>query len=113
MLSRQDILNYDDAEHRVVKGVWGGDVRIRSMSCAEMFAFSALLNEAKATGDYTKVHCSALSWCCVDDQDKPIFEAADIEKLGRKSHRNISKVFGEIVAMNTVSDEAIDAKKKR
>ena len=111
MLSREDILNYQDCEQRTVNA-WGGEVRVRSMSVAQLFSFQALLNEAKATGDYSRAQCVVASWCVVDENDRPLFTEADVEALGNKSHRSLAKIFSAVVEMNTISDDSIDAKKK-
>jgi hypothetical protein len=105
-LSREDILSFKDYEVRTVKA-FGGSVRIKSLSVSESLKMSAMLKD-----DIAKAMCTAVSFACVDKDDKPLFTLDDVEALSKKSAKSVVKIFNEVVAMNTIDAERVEDAKK-
>jgi hypothetical protein len=112
LLNKKQIQETFDYETKIVKGVWGGEVKVRSMTVTQLFKFNELISEAKKTGNYSECYIWVCIWCIVDELDVPLFSDADYDAFAKKSHKSLAKIFSVVVSMNTISDASVEEVKK-
>ncbi len=110
-LTKEQILNKDDLEKELVK-VWGGEVYVRGLTGRERDEFEekVFLNKE---GDerqqrFKNFRAELVSRTVVDDKNKRLFNTSDIEKLGNKSARELSKLFEVAQRLSGLGKEDID-----
>lgn len=91
---------------------FGGDVRVRSLSIPEMFRLTALLKEAEASKDYSKVHISVAQWCAVDDDLEPLFSDVDLASIPFEYQDDLQTILSSVLDMANESRELAETKKK-
>lgn len=111
MLTREQILAADDRHYEVVEvPEWGGSVRVATMTGAQRDAFEASLLSGGAP-DLTNARAKLVAYCCVDDSGNPLFTAADVEALGRKSAAALNRVAEVARRLNLLGEEGVEAAK--
>lgn len=112
LLGRTEVLDSIDHDVCVVKGVWGGDLKVRSMTVTQLFQFNTMLTEARRSGDYTACHVWVCIWCAVDANDNPLFTDKDYQAIAKKSQKSLTKIFSAVIKMNTITEEKTESLKK-
>jgi hypothetical protein len=109
MLSRDDILAAPDlATDQVKVEAWGGEVRIRELSAAEMEEFSAWQETLKADGKSARILSMAglLVFCIVDQDGNRLFTLDDAPKLAGKNTKALTTVFAAACRLNGMGRKA-------
>jgi hypothetical protein len=99
MLTRDAILNADDARRELVRvPEWGGEVWVRGLTGAERDAyeadaFDARTREMDIARLLSNVRAKLVGRCMVDEAGARLFSDADIVALGGKSAVALQRVF--------------------
>lgn len=116
ILNRQSILDVNDLTHEEIDiPEWGGTVRIRMLTGAERDEFEASFFDSKTgktKSDLKNVRAKLISLCVVDENNTRIFLDSDVEKLGKKSGKVLSRIFAAAQALNGMRAEDIEATTK-
>jgi len=111
VLSKEQILSVDDMQYRDVSvPEWGGVVRLKSLSGMQRDRLEAevqSLGQGKGLGS-ANLRAKFAQAAIVDSNGKRMFEAADLDKLGRKSAAALSRVFTVIVEMNAMTKQDVE-----
>ena len=118
-LSRDNILNASDIEFEDVEvPEWGGTVRVRELTTAEVENFSLRTSDARGQLDISRMsglRAEVVSWALIDEEGKPLMNKRDAEELQKKSHRVIDRLFNKVLVMsglqNQVTEEGEPEKK--
>lgn len=108
LLSREDILSYDDYQSEDVDvPEWGGTVRVVGLTGAERDRF-----EASVVGNGKKMQLSNLrarliSLCVVDEAGDRLFGTADVSALGNKSAAALERVFSAAQRLSGLSEDDV------
>lgn len=113
-LSRDAILTVEDRKTSEVEvPEWGGTVRIRELSAAEVerMGFGVATPDGKtdlrrAEGLMVRV----IAWGVIDEDGKQLFTKRDVEALGQKSHRAADRVADAIMKLTGLSEEEEETK---
>lgn len=112
-LSKESILAADDLGYQDVSvPEWGGVVRLKEMTAGDRETLSLLYQKrdrAIENGDEQPPSIQAifLSMTVVDADGKRIFSEKDIELLGRKSPRAITRVFDAATKLSVLRPEDV------
>lgn len=100
------------AADRPVKDVqvpeWGGAIRLRQWSAADMQAYEASVPE---DGDGLTGLAKALVLAAVDEQGQALFTDADIPALVEKSAKVLVRLGKIVLDMNAIGAEALETAK--
>jgi hypothetical protein len=109
MLSRDEILAADDlpTETVTVKS-WGGEVRVRALSGAEMEEFSTWQETAKPGKVLAMAGYIAMS--VVDAKGERVFTLEDAPALAKKSQKALADVFKAAMKLAGAVQEALKGK---
>lgn len=113
LLTRDQILRAQDIRRETVDvPEWGGQVLVQAMSAADRDAFETSLQKrtgegrkAKITTDTTNFRAKLAARCIVNENGDPLFEPADIGKLGRKSAAALERVLEVARRLAGMTDE--------
>jgi hypothetical protein len=111
LLSREAILGADDLRTQDVDvPEWGGKVRIRSLTAHDRDAIETAVYGAQKEGKYAPENVRALyaAGCIVDEKGDPLFSAADVEALGRKSAAALNRVYEAVLELNAIAEGDIE-----
>ena len=114
MLSKKDILGKDDLKVEIVEvPEWGGSIRVSTMSAFARDRFEA--NIAKQGGgiDTHNIRAKLAIATIVDEENKPLFNESDIEKLGNKSCAALDRVFAAAQRLNLITDKEVETLAKK
>lgn len=108
LLTREAILSASDLKAEVVDvKEWGGSVRVATMTGAARDAWEqSLVKGGKATLE--NVRANLVSATVVDEKDKPLFTAADVAELGRKSAAALDRVCKVAQKLNRLTDSDLE-----
>lgn len=116
LLSRQDILSVQDIKTEIVKvPEWGGSVKIKGMTASERDKWEASRYDIKGTEVTMRtdnLRAKLVAFSVVDENDKLMFTAGDIEVLGAKSAAAMDRVFAAVQKINAISKEDTDELEK-
>jgi hypothetical protein len=110
-LSRDAILGADDRRYEIVEvPEWGGAVKLRSLTGAERDDFEARSLVGK--GDNQRVNTRNLrarliALTAVDEHDAPLFQAADVIKLGSKSAAALARLFDAACKLSGIGEDDV------
>ena len=107
LLTKQAILAAADLPHEDVSvPVWGGSVRVRTMTGAERDQFRASLNAEGGTpiGQFS---AALLAATIVDESGNTLFEAADLEALQGKSAKALDVPGAVAMRLNGLGGTAV------
>lgn len=111
-LTRDQILSAPSRVYRdVAVPEWGGNVRIRSMTGTERDAFESSLTVTKggkSKPNTVNFRARLVALSIVDEDDKLLFNPADVNALGQRSVAALQRVFDACNELNGISDEDID-----
>jgi hypothetical protein len=111
MLTREHILAAQDrASEDVAVPEWGGAVRVSAMSGAQRDHFEqSLLVDGRP--DTTNAHAKLVAACVVDESGEPLFSAADIEALGKKSAAALGRIVAVARRLNRLGTDELEVAK--
>lgn len=92
---------------------WGGSVRVSTMSAFARDRFEA--NIAKAGGGLNlhNIRAKLAIATIVDDDNKPLFDESDIDRLGQKSCAALDRIFAAAQRLNLISDKEVETLAKK
>lgn len=85
---------------------WNGTVHIRVMSVGEMEAYQREFAEKRESMDNWRA--KLLVRCLCDKDGKPLFTAEQVEKLGTKSVKVMSRLFDLAMKHNAVTEKDVE-----
>lgn len=108
VLTRDAILGTPDAGRaRVEVPEWGGYVWAHVMSGTERDAWEASI--VREGGDHSiNMRAKLFILATRDDGGNPLFTAADVEALGRKSYVTLDKVINKIQEINRLTNSSME-----
>lgn len=114
LLTAQQIIDADDILHEDVPcPEWGGDVRIKMLDGNELDAYRREYKEAN-DAHYSRGFCEDitgrelfLSHVCCDESGGRLFNASQVEALGKKSCKALERLYSRALALNYPSTEEL------
>lgn len=109
-LSREDILGADDLKHEVVQcPEWGGDVIVWEMNGKERDEFEmSFETEEDEPPNNVNVRARLAAISIRGDDGRRLFTWEDVEQLGTKSGKALTRVIKVAQRLSAVSEEEID-----
>lgn len=105
MITREQILALDDLGTEVVNvPAWGGPVRVRGMTMRELDLYVDLVTHDDSAKP--SIRARVLTWCIVDDQGRPIFQAGDELVVERRSNKVTAPLWAAICRLSGLTEEA-------
>lgn len=112
VLGRNQILAAPDIKtERVEVPEWGGEVLVRGLNGAERDAFEASIVEQrgkKTEFNLRNVRARFVALCCVDEAGQRLFAEGDVQALGRKSARALSRVWDKARELSGLTDDDVE-----
>ena len=113
MLTRDDILQADDLERRLVEvPEWGGSVWVRALRGDEYDEFQASILEGKGTNRQVNVRnlrAKLVVRAVVNEEGERLFDDADFEKVGKKSSAALNRLFTVAQELSAVDGDEVEA----
>lgn len=107
ILTREAILQKDDLRREVVKvPEWGGEVIIASMSGAARDTWEQSLIADKVSMDNIRARLVVAT--AIDEAGNPLFTAADIAALGKKSSSALDRCVKVAQKLNRLTETELD-----
>lgn len=118
-LTRDEILEAQDLPFEDVNvPEWGGTVRIAGLTAKASTEFSTQMISMDAKGQVKAVKLSdnfmsdLLAKTIVDENFKPVFRKEDIEALGEKSAKVVSRLTDVAMRLSGLGEEAAESAEK-
>lgn len=112
LLGRDDILHVSDMKYEIVDvPEWGGKVRVRSLTGAEVDAYNGtMIKQRGANIDLAIVNIRAglCARAICDHLGNRVFSDADIVLLGQKSAAALERVYEVAARLSTISEAAVE-----
>lgn len=113
VLGRDDILGAPDiAMLEVDVPEWGGVVVCKPLTAAQRDRFEASVTETKngqTTLNGTNFRAKLVARCIVDENGVRLFTNEDVEQLGKKSSKALSRVFDAVSAASGMTKEDLES----
>lgn len=111
-LSREEILAVDDQKYEdVAVPEWGGTIKVRGLTGAQRDDFEAksvVGHGAKQRINTRNLRVRLIAACVIDpDTGLPLFQQADVIKLGEKSALALERVFGVCQRLSGLTDDDV------
>lgn len=107
LLTKEQILGAPDRLFKVIHvALWGGDVRIGSMTAYDEA-------EMQSSREKNPLNLMALlvATCVIDENEERLFTMDDVVKLGKKNPKVLDMLFDECVELNRMSNAQVEEKK--
>jgi len=112
MLDKKTILNADDLpREKVSVPQWGGDVFVRTLTGAERDAFeqSCVSNKGKSKDiNLVNIRARLCVLCICEENGMRLFNAKDVEALGKKSAAALDLLFSVAQRLNGLGNEDVE-----
>ncbi len=109
MLSKDDILNFDDQQTEIIPiPEWGDEVTIAVMSGFARDRFEASLIGTNGGTNMQNIRAKLVAASVVDKDGELMFSNADILKLGKKSSVALDRIFSAAQSLNKITDAEVD-----
>lgn len=106
MLTKEQILAADDIKTEVVDvPEWGGQIRIKTLTGAELDAYEVSMVGDGKKRDMSNLRAGLIARAVVDESGKRMFSDSDISALGAKSGIALDRVFTAVQKLNPRSDK--------
>ncbi len=109
MLTKALILKADDLPTEVVDvPEWSGQVTVRTLAAYEKDEWEESLTETKGRKvklDMGNLRAKLCALCIIDDKGARIFNDKDIESLGKKSAKVISRIYDVAADLNGIGEQ--------
>lgn len=110
-LTREAVLAANDLKTEpVAVPEWGGQINVRSLTGAERDDYEQGLVRSRGPdpdANLKNVRAQLIVAAAVDDAGQKLFEAEDVEALGRKSARALNRVWEAASRLNGIGDDAV------
>ena len=110
MLDKKSILNSDDLPKVEVQcELWGGSVWIRTMSGSERddFEQSCVSKKGKEM-NLKNIRARLCVLCICNEKGERLFDARDIEALGKKSSKMLDLCFSKAQELNGLTESSVE-----
>ena len=109
LLNREQILEARETltEIVTVEG-WGGDVIVSTMSGFARDKFEATIVGKSGGVNTTNMRAKVVAASVVDESGKLLFSEKDIVKLGKKSAKDLDKVYAVATRLSGISDSDVE-----
>jgi hypothetical protein len=111
-LTRDAIVEADDTEYDEVEcPEWGGKVRLRSIRGTQRDAYEQSLIVEKSGSrsmNLRNARAKLIFLCAVDESGRLLFNADDLNALGRKNAKPLDRLFDACRALAGLSEEDVD-----
>lgn len=108
LLSREDILAYDDSSFEDVDvPEWGGSVRVVGLTGAERDRFEASVVGNGKKMQLTNLRARLIALCVVDESGERLFGTVDVGALGNKSAAALERVFSAAQRLSGLSEDDV------
>lgn len=111
LLSADQILGVEDRTYEVVPvPEWGGEVRLRSLTGAEMDEFENSTERVvgnKVIRDVKNARAKLIAMSAVDENGQPLFTKAHVIKLGSKNSGALQRLFEVVQRLSAVGDDQV------
>lgn len=108
LLSKEQIWSAQDIQYEDVPvPEWGGEVRVRGLSGRERDKFEAdSLRQKKGQREVNleNIRARLIVACVVDANFQPLFDRADVMRLGEKSAKALERVFEKAQELSGMSE---------
>ena len=106
------LLDAEDREYDEVEcPEWGGTVRLRSISGRQRDQYEQSMLEQKGNNrqiNTRNARAKLVVLCAVGEDDRPLFTADDLRKLGSKNSKPLDRLFDAAQKLVGLSDEDMD-----
>jgi hypothetical protein len=110
MLTRDQIKNKEDRKSKIVN-VWGGQVKVVAMSAKQYIEYQATVTKLTPE-EQSLVGATLITFCCVDEEGKPLFTKEDASWLLDKSPENLGVLLDAALSLNSITSEQIEDQAK-
>ena len=113
MLDKKTILQSDDLPRELVEvPQWGGQVYVRTLTGSERDEFeqSCLVNKKGKSKDVnlTNIRARLCVLCICEESGTRLFDARDVDSLGKKSAAALDLVFSVAQKLNGLGQEDVE-----
>jgi len=113
MLDKQTILNADDLpREKVAVPQWGGDVFVRTLTGTERDEFEQSCINSKGKNkdmNLKNIRARLCVLCICEESGNRLFDARDVDALGKKSASALDLVFAVAQRLNGLAGEDVEA----
>lgn len=117
LLTRDAILGASDiTSEEVHVPEWGGTVRVRGLTASQRDKFEAesiTSNGKDSRVNYANIRARLVALAIVDENDAPIFNAADVKALGEKSAQALDRIFDVARRLSGIGEQDVEELGKR
>lgn len=111
-LTKDEILAINDLPvEDVFIPEWNAYVRVRGLTGAQRDAYEASIVKnvgGKPVMNTENMRAKLVALCVVDEEGKPLFTQADVEKLGQKSGAALQRIFEVAQRLSGLGAEAVE-----
>lgn len=112
ILSAEDIFAAEDTEYSEIDcPEWGGTVRLRSIKGTQRDAYEQSVitgNGANRSVNLKNARAKLIVLCAVGEDNRPLFTAEDVRRLGDKNAAPIDRLFDECRKLAGMSENDVD-----
>lgn len=109
LLTKEQILNADDLETEIIEvPEWGGEVKISVMPGHVRDRYEESCIGKNGGANLKNIRAKMAAFSIVDDEGKPMFTEAEINKLGLRSGIALVRVYDAVQRLNKITDEDIE-----
>lgn len=112
ILSRDDILNYEDRKLEEVQvPEWGGSVYVRTLSGKERDEYEAgtvKIENGQQKQNLENFRARLVALCVVSDKGERLFNSKDVAALGNKSAAALQRLYNKAQELNAISDADVE-----
>lgn len=112
LLGRDQILKVNDISTEDVPVLeWGGAVRVKGLTGAERNDFEASMVQGKgknASVNIKNATAKLVALTIIDEEGNLIFKPADVEALGKKSGKALSRVYEVSARLSGITEEDME-----
>lgn len=109
MSLRQQILSANDLRRRLVSvPEWDAQVYVRTLTGTERDAFEAAISSGGKQVNLIGMRARLAVATVCDGEGNRIFKDSDVEALGRKSAKALSRIFDVASALNGLSESDVE-----
>lgn len=116
LLTKEQIFAANDSKTMTVSvPEWGGEVIVKTMSASEKDEWEYLTfidKDTDARAKSKKVRATLCALCIVDEKGNSLFSTQDVEQLGKKSAKALTKVYDVCCKLNFLTEDDIEELKK-
>ena len=109
MLNKNQILKAEDLKKEKVNvPEWGGEIYVRTMTGTERDSFEQEIVNTDESANLKNIRARLCVLTIIDDKGNRLFDANDIEALGRKSALVLDRIFQVAQRLNGITSEDVE-----